>query len=407
MSQQREAVIVAAVRTAIGKANRGALVHTRPDDMGATVLKAVVERAGIDPNLVEDVVLGCAMPEAEQGMNVARNCVLLAGLPDTVSAMTINRYCSSGLQAIWQVHTDILAGGIDIGIAGGTESMSMIPMGGNKIVPNFDLVQKRPEAYMGMGQTAENVAVKHQIPREAQDLFAQESQNKALAALARGEFKEQIVPLHAYRFDGKGNRVEFVFDTDEGPRPTTLDALTQLRPAFANPKGAAACGASVTAGNSSQMSDGAAAVLLMEASKAKALGIKALAKLHGYVTVGLDPAYMGLGPAFAVPKLMERFGKKLGISYKDIGCVEVNEAFASQAKYCADQFVSLGIPAEAINPNGGAIALGHPLGCTGAKLTTQIVYWLGNHNKRWGIVTMCVGGGMGAAGLIENLQYKA
>ncbi|TNE44117.1 MAG: thiolase family protein [Deltaproteobacteria bacterium] len=406
MSEQRDAVIVGAVRTAIGKANRGSLVHTRPDDMGAAVLKAVVDRVGIDPELIEDVVMGCAMPEAEQGMNVARNCVILAGLPDSVAAMTINRYCSSGLQSIWQVHTDILAGGIDVGIAGGTETMSMIPMGGNKIVPNLDLVNTRPEAYMGMGQTAENVAVKYEISREEQDTFAVESQRKALAALERGEFKEQIVPIKAYRYDGNGKKIEFVFDTDEGPRASTVEGLGKLRPAFANPKTAKPFGATVTAGNSSQMSDGASAVMLMEASKAKELGVTPLAKLHGYVTCGLDPAYMGLGPAFAVPKLMERFGKKLGIDYSDIGCVEVNEAFASQAKYCGDKFVELGIPAEAINPNGGAIALGHPLGCTGSKLTTQIVHWLRDHNKRWGIVTMCVGGGMGAAGLIENLQFK-
>lgn len=406
MSQQREAVIVGAVRTAIGKAQRGSLVHTRPDDMGATVLKALVDRVGINAEEVEDVVMGCAMPEAEQGMNVARNCVLLAGLPDSISAMTINRYCSSGLQSIWQVHTDILAGGIDCGIAGGTETMSMIPMGGNKIVPNIDLVAKRPEAYMGMGQTAENVAVKYEISREDQDQFAVESQNKAIAAIKRGDFKEQIVPLQAYRYDGKGKRVEFVFDTDEGPRASTVEGLGKLRPAFANPKSAAPFGATVTAGNSSQMSDGAAAVMLIEAEKASQLKLAPMAKMHGYVTVGLDPAYMGLGPAFAVPKLIERFGPKLGITYSDIGCVEVNEAFASQAKYCADKFVELGIPAEGINPNGGAIALGHPLGCTGAKLTTQLVYWLRDNNKRWGIVTMCVGGGMGAAGLFENLLYK-
>ncbi len=406
MSQQREAVIVGAVRTAIGKAQRGSLVHTRPDDMGAAVLSALVERVGVDPNEIEDVVMGCAMPEAEQGMNVARNCVLLAGLPDSIAAMTINRYCSSGLQSIWQVHTDILAGGIDVGIAGGTETMSMIPMGGNKIVPNIDLVAKRPEAYMGMGQTAENVAVKYEISREEQDAFAAESQRKAIAAIERGDFKEQIVPLNAYTYDGKGKKIEFVFDTDECPRATTAEGLAKLRPAFANPKGAAAFGGSVTAGNSSQMSDGASAVMLMEAGKANDLGLKPMAKVHGYVTVGLDPAYMGLGPAFAVPKLIERFGPKAGISYSDIDCVEVNEAFASQAKYCGDKFVELGIPAEAINPNGGAIALGHPLGCTGAKLTTQLVYWLRDNNKRWGIVTMCVGGGMGAAGLIENLDYQ-
>jgi acetyl-CoA acyltransferase len=402
----REAVIVAACRTAVGKANRGVLVHTRPDDMGAAVIKGLVERTGIAPKEIDDVIMGCAMPEAEQGMNVARQCVHIAGLPDTVAAMTVNRYCSSGLQSIWQVHTDILAGGIDCGIAGGTETMSMIPMGGNKIVPNFELTCVRPEAYIGMGQTAENVAVKYQISREDQDAFALASQNKALAAIERGDFKEQIVPLQAYRYDGKGNKIEFIFDTDEGPRASSLEALAKLKPAFANPKAVPAFGATVTAGNSSQMSDGAAAVMLMEVNKAKSLGLTPMAKLHGYVTVGLDPAYMGLGPALAVPKLMERFGSKLGITYKDIDCMEVNEAFASQAKYCYDQLVALGVNPEVINPNGGAIALGHPLGCTGAKLTTQIIYWLRDHNKRWGIVTMCIGGGMGAAGLFENLLLK-
>ncbi len=402
----RDPVIVAAYRTAVGKAKKGSLIHTRPDDMGAAVVKALIEKTGIDPKEVEDVVMGCAMPEAEQGMNVARQIVLLAGLPDSVAAMTINRYCASGLQAIWQVNTDIMAGGIDCGIAGGTESMSMIPMGGNKIVPNLKLVTERPEAYMSMGLTAENVAVKYKISRKEQDQFALESQQKALAAIKRGEFKDQIVPLKVYKFDGKGNKIEFVFDTDEGPRESTLEGLARLKPAFVNPKAADEYHGSVTAGNSSQMSDGAAALLLMDRSKAEKLGLKPLAKLHGYVTVGLDPAEMGIGPSLAVPKLMEKFGKKLGITYSDIDCVELNEAFASQAKYCVDRFAELGISPEKVNPNGGAIALGHPLGCTGAKLTTQIIYWLQKHNKRWGIVTMCVGGGMGAAGLIENLQYK-
>ena len=397
----RDAVIVGAARTAVGKANRGSLVHVRPDDMGGAVLKGLVERVGIDPKHIDDVIMGCAMPEAEQGMNVARMCVHLAGLPDEVSAMTLNRYCSSGLQSIWHITADIIAGAIDCGIGGGTETMSMIPMGGNKIVPNIKLAKDFPEAYMGMGHTAENVAVKYEISREVQDQFAVESQNKALAALERGDFKEQIVPLQAYKYDGDGNKVEFTFDTDEGPRASTVEGLGKLRPAFANPKAGPGMG-TVTAGNSSQMSDGAAAVMVMERKKAEELGIKPIGKLHGFVTAGLDPAYMGLGPALAVPKLMERFGKPLGIDYKDIDCVEVNEAFASQAYYCAQDFIKRGIKPEAINPNGGAIALGHPLGCTGSKLTTQLLYWLKDHKKRWGIVTMCIGGGMGAAGLFEN-----
>jgi acetyl-CoA acyltransferase len=400
----REAVIVGACRTAVGKANRGSLVHTRPDDMGGAVLKALVERTGVDPNEIEDVVMGCAMPEAEQGMNVARHCVHVAGLPDTVAAMTINRYCSSGLQAIWQVATDIMAGGIDVGIAGGTESMSMIPMGGNKIVPNIKLASERPETYAGMGITAENVAIRYGVTREEQDQFAAESQAKAIAALERGEFDEQIVPLNTFLYDGKGGKKEITFSRDEGPRASTAAGLGKLRPAFSNPKTGVENQGSVTAGNSSQMSDGAAAVMLMSRDKADALGVKPMAKLHGYVTVGLDPAVMGIGPALAVPKLLERFGTKLGITGADIDCIELNEAFASQGIHCLREFEKLGINPEVVNPNGGAIALGHPLGCTGAKLTTQIIYWLRKNNKRWGIVTMCIGGGMGAAGLIENLD---
>ena len=400
----REAVIVEACRTAVGKANRGSLVHMRPDDMGATVLAEVVKRAGIEAKEVEDVVMGCAMPEAEQGMNVGRMCVHLAGFPDEVTAMTVNRYCSSGLQSLWEVNTNILAGGIDCGIGAGTETMSMIPMGGNKIVPNIKLAHERPTAYVGMGETAENVAQKYGITRQQQDEFAAKSQEKAIAAIKRGDFKEQIVPLNAYKYDGKGNKIEFVFDVDEGPRASTVEALGKLRPVFAKP--AEGNKGTVTAGNSSQMSDGAAAVLVMEAEKAKKLGLKPLAKFHGFVTAGLDPAYMGLGPAYAVPKLMERFGKPLGLDYKDIDCMELNEAFASQSYYCVNQFVEAGLNPDIINPNGGAIALGHPLGCTGAKLTTQLLYWLKDHRKRWGIVTMCIGGGMGAAGLFENLTLE-
>lgn len=402
MGEAREAVIVGACRTAVGKANRGALVHTRPDDYGAAVLKDLVARVGIDGKEIEDVVMGCAMPEAEQGMNVARHCVHIAGLPDTVCAMTINRYCSSGLQSIWNIHSSITNGSIDAGIGGGTESMSMIPMGGNKIVPNIELVKTRPAAYMGMGQTAENVATRYGISRQEQDEFAVKSQNKALAAIERGDFKEQITPIEAYKYDGKGKKITFTFDTDEGPRASTAEGLGKLRPAFANPKAAKENGASVTAGNSSQMSDGAAAVMLVEAEKAKALGLTPWGKLHGFVTAGCDPDEMGIGPALAVPKLMERFGKKLGITLADIDCVELNEAFASQALYTIKTLKEQGLNPEVVNPNGGAIALGHPLGCTGAKLTTQLLYWLRDHKKRWGIVTMCIGGGMGAAGLFEN-----
>jgi acetyl-CoA acyltransferase len=344
------------------------------------------------------------MPEAEQGMNVARLCVHLAGLPNEISAMTVNRYCASGLQSIWHVHTSILSGSIDVGIAGGTETMSMIPMGGNKIVPNIRLAREFPQAYMSMGQTAENVAMRYGITRQEQDEFAVRSNNNALAAIARGDFKEQIVPIAAYKYDGQGKKIEFVHDTDEGPRASTVEGLGKLKPAFANPKSDKPGHGTVTAGNSSQMSDGAAALMLVEAEKAKALGLKPWAKMHGYVTVGLDPDVMGIGPALAIPKLMERFGKPLGIDYKDIDCVELNEAFASQALYTVKVLQEKGLNPDCVNPNGGAIALGHPLGCTGSKLTTQLVHWLRDNKKRWGIVSMCIGGGMGAAGLFENLQ---
>ena len=396
----REAVIVAACRTAVGKANRGSLVYVRPDDMGAAVLRGVIERAGIEPELVEDVVMGCAMPEAEQGMNVARMCVHAADLPESIGAQTVNRYCASGLQTVWDVNCNIAMGSYDCGIGGGTETMSMIPMGGNKIVPNIKLAETYPKAYVSMGQTAENVAIKYKVTREEQDAFALESNNRALKAIEAGVFKEQIVPLKAYKYDGKGNKIEFTFDVDEGPRPSTIEALNGLKPAFANPKSAIEGAGTVTAGNSSQMSDGAAAVLLMEKSLAEKKGLKPLAAIRGFATVAFDPDLMGIGPALAIPRLMERFGKQYGITLADIDCFEINEAFASQAVYCVKE---LGLDPAKVNPSGGAIALGHPLGCTGAKLTTQIVYWLRDNKKKWGIVSMCIGGGMGAAGLFENL----
>jgi acetyl-CoA acyltransferase len=401
----REAVIVAACRTAVGKANRGSLVHTRPDDMAGVVLAEVVRRAGIKPEQVEDVVLGCAMPEAEQGMNVTRLAVHLAGFPDEVPAMTVNRFCSSGLQAIWNVATDIMAGMIDVGIAGGTETMTMIPMGGNKIVPNPRLAAERPGTYSSMGQTAENVAIRHGISREDQDKFGLESNLKAAKANETGAFAEQIVPLHTFKYDGKGGKVELIYEVDEGPRAdSTMAGMAALRPAFANPAAKKEGAGTVTAANSSQMSDAAAAVLLMTPEKAKALGCTPLAKLHGYKVVGLEPEYMGMGPSQAIPALMERVGKPLGLTLDDIGVFEINEAFASQAIACCRL---LGIDNDPrVNPNGGAIALGHPLGCTGAKLTTQIIHHMKDKNLQWGIVSMCIGGGMGAAGLFENLQYK-
>jgi len=401
----RETVIVAACRTAAGKANRGSLIDTRPDDMAAVVLAEVVKRAGIDAKQVEDVVLGCAMPEAEQGMNVTRLAVHLAGFPDEVPAMTVNRFCSSGLQAIWNVATDIMCGMIDVGIAGGTETMSMIPMGGNKIVPNIKLAQERPGTYSSMGQTAENVSIKYNISREDQDKFGLSSNLKAAKANASGAFKEQIVPLPTFKYDGKGGKTEFTYDVDEGPRAdSTAEGMAKLNPAFANPAAKKEGAGTVTAANSSQMSDGAAAVLLMTADKAKELGCTPLAKLHGFKVVGLEPEYMGMGPAYAIPALMEKVGKPLGITLDDIGAFEINEAFAAQAIACCR---ILGIDGDdRVNPNGGAIALGHPLGCTGAKLSTQLIYHMKDKNLKYGIVSMCIGGGMGAAGLYENLQYK-
>ncbi len=401
----REAVIVAACRTAAGKANRGSLIHTRPDDMAGVVLAEVVKRAGIKPEQVEDVVLGCAMPEAEQGMNVARMAVHLAGLPDSVPAMTINRFCSSGMQAVWNLATDIIAGMVDIGIAGGAETMTMIPMGGNKIVPNIKLAETRPGTYSSMGQTAENVAVKHGITREEQDKFGLESNLKAAKANKTGAFKDQIVPLPTFKYDGKGNKKEFTYEMDEGPRAdSTMEGMAKLRPAFANPAAKKEGAGTVTAANSSQMSDGAAALVLMSGEKAKELGKKPMARIHGVKTVGIDPEYMGMGPAHAIPALMERVAKPLGLTLDDIGVFEINEAFASQAIACCR---ILGLENdERVNPNGGAVALGHPLGCTGAKLSTQIIYHMIQNNLKWGVVSMCIGGGMGAAGLFENLQYK-
>ncbi|MDP8225736.1 MAG: thiolase family protein [Candidatus Lernaella stagnicola] len=406
----REVVIVSACRTAVGKAKRGSLVHTRPDDMAGVVIAEAVKRAGITPDMVEDVVFGCAMPEGEQGMNVARQAVHCAGWPDEIPAMTINRYCSSGMQAIWIAQMDVMSGMIDIAVGGGTESMTMIPMGGNKIVPNIKLAEKYHRAYVGMGQTAENVASKYGVSREDQDQFGMESNQKAAKANETGAFKEQIVPLPAKMYDGKGGVREFIFEVDEGPRgDSTIEGMGKLRPAFANPKskypGKEGLG-TVTAGNASQMSDGAGAVVLMAKEKAEELGIEPLGKLWGVRTVAFDPDYMGIGPALAVPLLMKTVNKRfdLNLTFDDIGVFEINEAFASQAVYCCRELGLEGDPR--VNPNGGAVALGHPLGATGAKLTTQVLYHMRDNNLRWGIVTMCIGGGMGAAGLYENLQYK-
>jgi acetyl-CoA acyltransferase len=390
----REVVIASAVRTAVGKAYKGTLRTTRPDDLAATAITGALARVPqVNKAEIEDVVLGCAMPEAEQGMNVARIASLRAGLPVEISAMTVNRFCSSGLQAIAIAADRIAAGASDIFIAGGTESMTMIPMGGHKVSCNPWLVENYPDAYLSMGLTAERLATRFGITREMADEFSLNSHKKALAAIAAGKFDDEIVPV-AVSFTtpngSKPKRTSIEFKIDEGPRAdTTEQALGGLRPAF-HAKG------TVTAGNSSQMSDGAAAAVLMSAEKAKQLGIKPLARFVAFATAGYKPEEMGLGPVYAIPKVLKLAGLKLS----DIDVFELNEAFAAQA---LSVIKAAELDAAKINPNGGAVALGHPLGCTGAKLTATIIRELKRRNGRYGIVTMCVGGGMGAAGIIENL----
>ena len=392
----KEAVIVSAARTAIGKAPRGTLKDTRPDDMAATAIKAALERApGLDPALVEDVVLGCATPEAEQGMNVARQAGWLAGLPKETSAVTINRFCSSGLQAIAFAAERIMAGWADCIVAGGTETMSMIPMGGHTIRPNPTLVDQWPDYFLNMGLTAENLAQKYSITRQEADEFSLRSHQKAIDAIQAGRFKEEVAPLQirTVELDAKGKRVvkESVFDTDEGPRAdTSVEVLGKLRPAF-HARG------TVTAGNSSQTSDGAAAAVVMSSEKARDLGLKPLARFVAFATAGVSPDYMGIGPVAAVPKAL----RIAGLSLDQIDLIELNEAFAAQALAVVKE---LGINQDRLNVNGGAVALGHPLGCTGAKLTATILYEMRRRNARYGLVTMCVGGGMGAAGIFELLN---
>jgi acetyl-CoA acyltransferase len=390
-----DAVIVSAVRTAVGKAPRGALKDTRPDDMAAAAIKAAIERApGLEPSMIEDVIIGCANPEAESGMNVARQAAWLAGIPKEASAVTINRFCSSGLQAIAFAAERIRCGWSDCIVAGGTETMSLIPMGGHNIRPNPTLVDSVPDFYLNMGLTAENVARKYSVRREEADQFAYSSHQKAIAAIAAGRFKDEIVPLHikTVELDAKGKRVvkESVFDTDEGPRAdTSVEALGKLRAVF-HAKG------SVTAGNSSQTSDGAAAAVVLSDRKAQELGLKPIARMIAYATAGVDPDYMGIGPVEAVPKALKIAGLKLD----DIDLIELNEAFAAQALAVVKE---LGIDQSRLNVNGGAVALGHPLGCTGAKLTATILHEMQRRKSRYGLVTMCVGGGMGAAGIFELL----
>jgi acetyl-CoA acyltransferase len=390
----REAVIVSSVRTAVGKAYKGALRTTRPDDLAAVAIKEAVARAkGLDPKEIEDVILGCAMPEAEQGMNVARIAALRAGLPVESSAMTINRFCSSGLQAIAMASERIMVGHAEVIVAGGTESMSLVPMGGHKISPNPWLMDHYPDSYLGMGLTAENLARKYGITREQADEFSYQSHQKALAAIAAGKFKDEVVPVEVSITalnNGRPKTTTTTFDTDEGPRSdTSLEALAKLKPAF-HVKG------TTTAGNSSQMSDGAAAAVVMSAERARAIGVKPLARFLAFATAGCPPEEMGVGPVYAIPKALKIAGLKLD----QIDVIELNEAFAVQA---LSVIKLAGLDTSRVNVNGGAVALGHPLGCTGAKLTATILRELGRRNARYGMVTMCVGGGMGAAGIFERL----
>ena len=391
----REVVIASSVRTAVGRATKGTLRATRPDELGAVAIKGALERAPqLGPREIEDVIMGCAMPEAEQGMNVARIASLRAGLPVEVSAMTINRFCSSGLQAIALAAERILAGGAEAIVAGGLESMTMIPMGGHKVSANPWLVDHYPDAYLSMGLTAERLAKRFGITREQADQFALRSHQKALAAIQAGRFEEEIVPMPVSFTTPNGakpKRTEIIFKVDEGPRAdTSLEALLALKAAF-HAKG------TVTAGNSSQMSDGAAAAVVMSGERAKALGIKPLARYVSFATAGYKPEEMGLGPVYAIPKALKMAGLKLA----DIDVIELNEAFAAQSLAVIQEG---GLDPERVNPNGGAIALGHPLGCTGAKLTATVIRELKRRNGRYGMVTMCVGGGMGAAGIFENLN---
>ena len=392
----KEAVIVSAVRTAVGKAPKGTLRNTRPDELGAAAIKEAVSRVeNLDPLQIEDVIIGCAFPEAEQGMNVARTAMIAAGLPVETSAMTVNRYCSSGLQTIAIAADRIATGGADVIVAGGLETMSMIPMGGNKLRPNPSIVDTYPDYYLNMGLTAENLAKKYEITREQADEFSLHSHQKAAAAIKAGKSKNEIVPftVRVDELDEKGRvrQKEVVFDTDEGVRyDASPEGFAKLKPAFhAN--------GTVTAGNSSQMSDGAAAAVVMSADKAKELGVTPLARFVSFATAGCLPEEMGVGPVYAIPKAL----KLAGLTLDQIEVIELNEAFAAQA---LSVIKLLEMDPTKINVNGGAVALGHPLGCTGAKLTATLLQELKRRNARYGMVTMCVGGGMGAAGIFERLD---
>ncbi|EKQ70476.1 acetyl-CoA acetyltransferase [Leptolyngbyaceae cyanobacterium JSC-12] len=390
----KEVYIVSSVRTAVGKALRGTLRNTRPDDLAATVIKgAIAQVHGLVSNQVEDVIMGCAMPEAEQGYNIGRIAALRAGFPDSVPGCTVNRLCASGLQTIAMATQAIAAGQAEVIVAGGVESMSLIPMGGHQFLPNADLLAKNPGSYITMGLTAENVVRHYHISREDQDAFALRSHQRAIAAIKAGHFKNEIIPItirETYYVDGNTETIELTFDTDEGPRSdTSLEALAQLKPVFH------ATG-TVTAGNASQMSDGAAATVVMSDRLVSELGIQPMARLVGYAVAGVSPEIMGIGPVVAIPKVL----KQVGLTLKDISLIELNEAFAAQALAVMRE---LDLNPDIVNVNGGAIALGHPLGCTGAKLTATLLHELKRRGDRYGMVSMCIGGGMGVAAVFENL----
>lgn len=387
--------IVSSVRTAVGKAPRGTLQNMRPDDIGATVVKAAIEKvSSLEPVFIDDVIFGCAFPEAEQGFNLGRVIAQRAGLPDIVAGVTINRFCASGLQAIAMANQAIIAGNAEVIIAGGAESMSLIPMGGHYLAPNPAMIEQIPKAYCTMGITAENVAHLYHISRQEQDAFALRSHQHALAAIRQNRFAEEIVPLtvrETLYIDNKPQVIEKVFDRDEGARAdTSMEALAKLPSVFK-------LGGTVTAGNSSQMSDGAAATVLMSEKMVRELDVKPLGRMLGFAVAGVPPEIMGIGPVEAIPKVL----RQVGLTLDDIGLIELNEAFAAQTLAIIQK---LGLKEEIINVNGGAIALGHPLGCTGAKLTATLLHEMKRRGVRYGLVTMCIGGGMGAAGVFENLM---
>lgn len=392
----KTAYIVQAKRTACGKANKGSLRFTYPDTLGAEVIKDLLKSVpNLDPTEVDDVLMGCAFPEGAQGLNIARQIALLSGLPDSVPAATVNRFCSSGLQTIAMAAERIMVGAADVMIAGGVESMSMVPMGGLSVQPNPDIVDNRPEIYISMGLTAENLADKYKISRDDQDEFAYRSHQKAISAWKENKFDSQITPIEvSHKFvttDGEMETSSFTFKQDEGPRAdTTVEALGNLRAVFK-------VGGSVTAGNSSQMNDAASAVLIMSEEKVKELGVTPMARYVGFDVAGVAPEFMGIGPVEAIPKLLRR----TGLQSNQIEQIELNEAFAAQALSVIRE---LELDPEIVNVNGGAIAMGHPLGCTGAKLTTQLLHEMKARKQQYGMVTMCIGGGMGAAGIFENLQ---